>query len=182
MRLRGTNERFERLVMAHMDAAYNLAYWITRDPHEAEEAVQEAMLRAYRFFDSFHGENGKAWLLGIVRNTCYTLYSRNRPSREQEAFDEEQHTPNGPAWEPPLSDPEAEAIRHAERELVNRAIEALPVEYRETLVLRELEGLSYKEIARLLGIPMGTVMSRLARGRSLVQRALAAHFRQEDRR
>ncbi|WP_333845218.1 sigma-70 family RNA polymerase sigma factor [Pelomicrobium sp.] len=181
MRLKGTNERFERLVMAHMDAAYNLAYWITRDPHEAEEAVQEALLRAYRFFDSFHGENGKAWLLGIVRNTCYTLYSRNRPSREQEAFDEEQHTPNGPAGELTLSDPEAAAIRHAERDLVSRAIEALPVEYREALVLRELEGMSYKEIAQLLGIPMGTVMSRLARGRSLIQRALAAHFRQEDR-
>ncbi|PZP51076.1 MAG: RNA polymerase subunit sigma [Azospira oryzae] len=177
------NRRFERLLIPHIDAAYSLAWWILRDHDRAEEAVQEAFLRAYRFFDSFHGGEGKAWLLGIVRNTCYTLYGRERLEREHEAFDEELHTPNGPAQEAeglPLADPEVEAIRNAERALVSRAIEQLPAEFREVLVLRELEGLSYKEIAKIASIPIGTVMSRLARARALVQRMLAAQIKQEN--
>ena len=161
-------ERFERLVLPHLDAAHNLAFWITRDRDQAEEAVQEAMLRAFRFFDGFRGEDAKAWLLGIVRNTCYTLHGRAPDAGRHDAFDEEAH-----GVEQPLGDPERAALARAESEAVNRALAALPAEFREALVLRELEGLTYRQIAAIAQVPIGTVMSRLARARRLLRQALA---------
>lgn len=168
--LRGEDKkrRFERLVLPHMDAAHNLAFWIIRNREEAEEAVQEAMLRAFRFFDGLRGDDAKAWLLGIVRNTCYTLHARAPDAARHEAFDEDIHTA-----EEPLGDPERAALARADSAAVNRALAALPAKFREVLVLRELEGLSYREIAAVAQVPMGTVMSRLARARSQLRRALA---------
>lgn len=173
--------RFERLIMPHLDAAYNLAHWVTRNEHDAEEAVQEAFLRAYRFFGSFRGEDGKAWLLAIVRNTCYTLHGQ-RGAGQHEAFDEELHQPDALAAGADNTvclSPEALAIERATSEMVNGALEELPATFRETLVMRELEGLSYKEIAKIADVPLGTVMSRLARGRQMLQQALAVAVEKE---
>lgn len=160
--------RFERVVLPHLDAAYNLAFWITRNREEAEEAVQEAMLRAFRFFDGLRGDDARPWLLGIVRNCCYTLRGRAPDARQLEAFDEDVH-PGGE----PLADPERAAIARADRARVERALADLPPEFREVVVLREVEGMSYKEIAAVTQSPIGTVMSRLARARGLLRRALA---------
>lgn len=169
--------------MPHLDAAYNLARWLVRNNDDAEEAVQEAFLRAYRFFGSFRGEDGKAWLLAIVRNTCYTLRGRELEAGVCEEFDEQVHLP-GPAAPVAGScvcrDPADIAIEHANRELINRAIENLPVAFREVLVMRELEGLSYKEIAKIVDIPLGTVMSRLARGRQMLYEELVARTKKES--
>ena len=174
--------RFERVIMPHLDAAYNFARWVTRNEHDAEEAVQEAFLRAYRFFGSFRGEDGKAWLLATVRNTCYTLHGQQKGAKLHEAFDEELHQPETLAAGVEKSacrNPEAIAIERATGEMVNRALEGLPTVFREVLVMRELEGLSYKEIAKIADVPLGTVMSRLARGRQLLQQALAAAIEKE---
>jgi RNA polymerase sigma-70 factor (ECF subfamily) len=173
---------FERVIMPHLDAAYNLARWITRNDHDAEEVVQEAFLRAYRFFGSFRGEDGKAWLLAIVRNTCYTLHGQQKAGIGHETFDEELHQPDTLASGTENAicrNPEAIAIERATGEMVNRALEGLPTVFREALVMRELEGLSYKEIAKIADVPLGTVMSRLARGRQLLQQALAAATEKE---
>jgi len=175
--------RFERLIMPHLDAAYNLARWLVRSDDDAEEAVQEAFLRAYRFFGSFRGEDGKAWLLAIVRNTCYTLHTRSKAAGINEEFDEQIHQPETVAASSDgcfSRNPEEILIEHADRELINRALGELPLAFREVLVMRELEGLSYKEIAQIIDIPLGTVMSRLARGRHLLQRALVAHMNKES--
>jgi RNA polymerase sigma-70 factor, ECF subfamily len=155
--------RFEQLVLPHVDAAYNLARWLTRNDHDAEDVVQEAMLRAYRFFDGLRGEP-RPWLLAIVRNACFSWLKRNRPA-DVESLDD-----NAPADE--AAGPELTAARDLERGKLNDAIAALPVAYREVLVLRELEDLSYKDIARVAEIPIGTVMSRLARARRLLAEAL----------
>ena len=168
--------RFERLVLPHMDAAFSLARWLTRDAAQAQDAVQEAYLRAFRFFGTFRGEDARPWILGVVRNACYRLLERERAEPAAQ-FDEQAHGEEavapGTVVRFPL-DPEAAAIARAERELVQRYLRALPPEYREALVLRELHGCSYREIAQIADIPLGTVMSRLARGRRLLQRALAA--------
>lgn len=173
--------RFEMQVLPHLDAAYGLARWLARDVAQAEEAVQEAFLRAFRFFGSFQGEDARPWLLGIVRNTCYTQAERERQDSAHAHFDEELHAAeaasSGAVLRFPV-DPEAAAIGRAERELVHRSLAELPAEYREAVVLRELQGCSYREIARIAGIPIGTVMSRLARGRKLLQRALALRMRE----
>ena len=174
------DERFGRLMLPHMDAAFNLACWLTRDAEDARDVVQESYLRAYKFFDSFHGDDGRAWLLAIVRNTCFTLHRKNNVPHQVEEFDEEIHVPG--AVEPGVStvaNPETALMERANRELVNRAIEALPREFREVIVLRELEGLSYKQIAAVVNIPIGTVMSRLARGRCMIQRSVAGRARKE---
>lgn len=166
------------MIMPHLDAAYNLARWLVRNDADAEEAVQEAFLRAYRYFGSFHGEDGKAWLLAIVRHACYDLHGRHMGAGECEEFDEQIHCPE-PAAEGSYTclcrDPADLAIEHADRERINRAIEELPIAFREVLVMRELEELSYKEIAKIIDIPLGTVMSRLARGRQMLHDALVAH-------
>ena len=160
--------RFAATFLPHLPAAYNLARWLTRDGHDAEDVVQEAYLRAYRSYGGFRGDDGRAWFLAIVRNTGLTWLSRNRPPEPPASFDEARHGP--PADAPGLDERLAGAAR---REALHRALEALPPEFREAVVLRELEGLSYKEVAAVTGVPIGTVMSRLARGRGLLRRALA---------
>jgi RNA polymerase sigma-70 factor (ECF subfamily) len=160
-------ERFEQELLPHLDAAYNLARWLTRDDHDAEDLVQAAYLRALRFFGGFHGSNARAWLLTIVRNACYTWLEQQRARGIAAAFDEEIHGVASDA-----TDPETRLLREEDRQSVRRALEELPPEFREVVVLRELEGLSYKEIAAIAGIPPGTVMSRLARARERLQRRL----------
>ncbi len=169
--------RFEAVILPHLDASYNLARWLLRNDADAEEAVQEAYLRAYRFFDGLRGEDGRAWLLAIVRNTCYTLHGQQPRPGTNEEFDERVHMVDGDSAGGNGSisrDPEALAIVQSDCDRVNRAIEGLPLVFREVLVLREIEGLSYKAIAKIIDIPLGTVMSRLARGRLLLQESLAA--------
>jgi RNA polymerase sigma-70 factor (ECF subfamily) len=167
-------DRFERAVLPHLGAAYNLARWLTRNNHDAEDVVQEAYLRALQFFDRFHGTDGRAWLLMIVRNTCYTWLQKNRPREGTTVFDEALHSdPSETAR------PEVELLRNADKELLRHALEALPVEFREILVLRELEELSYKEIAQIASLPLGTVMSRLARAREQLRRELARHMNRD---
>jgi RNA polymerase sigma-70 factor (ECF subfamily) len=161
----GERVRFEQLVLPHLDAAFNLARWLLRGRAEAEDATQEAMLRSYRFFRGYHGGDVRAWLLQIVRNTCFTWLQKNRPADSMTEFDEEQH----PQVD---STPEALAIAGDNRERLMRAMEDLPPRFREVLVLRELEGCSYKEIATITSVPIGTVMSALARARERLQRVL----------
>jgi RNA polymerase sigma-70 factor, ECF subfamily len=151
---------FEEAVLPHLDAAYNLARWLTRNEDDAQDVVQEAYLRALRFFSGFYGSNARAWLLTIVRNTCYTWLRRNRSAELSCDFDEAVH--DRESDEP---DPETLQVLKVEKQMVNEAIENLPIEFREVMILRELEELSYKEIASVTGVPIGTVMSRLARAR-----------------
>jgi RNA polymerase sigma factor (sigma-70 family) len=165
--------RFERAVMPHLDAAYNLARWLTHDQHDAEDVVQEAYLRAYRFFDGFHGDDGRSWLLAVVRNTCYTWLKRNRPAAPPVVFDEAMHAADE------TFNPEALALQGAAREMLHRALGELTPEFREVIVLRELEGMSYKEIAAVTEAPLGTVMSRLARGRGMLRERLAHRLNEE---
>ncbi len=159
---------FEQVVLPHLNAAYNLARWLTRNDHDAEDVVQEACLRALRFFSGFHGEDGRAWLLAIVRNACFDWLRRYRPGEVPAAFDEDLHSAVDPDHTP-----EGLLIKRADRLKLREALEALPLVWREVLILRELEGLSYKEIADVAGIKLGTVMSRLARARARLQQQLA---------
>lgn len=162
---------FEEALLPHLDAAFNLARHLTRDDHEAEDVVQDACLRALRYFQSFRGGSGRAWLLQIVRHTFYT---RRRRARRAEAlmtdFDDETHVA-----EPGDAEPERRLQREDAGQVLRDAMAELPAAAREIIVLRELEGLSYKEIGRVTGVPVGTVMSRLARARERLRIALAAH-------
>ena len=151
---------FEEAVMPHLDAAYNLARWLTRNESDAQDMVQEAYLRALRFFGGFHGDDARAWLLTIVRNTCYTWLKRNKSAELSGDFDEVVL-----AIESSEPDPEVSHVLKVQKQMINEAIEKLPIEFREVVILRELEELSYKEIASITGIPIGTVMSRLSRAR-----------------
>lgn len=154
-------------LLNHMNAAYNLARWLTQDDDDAEDAVQDAYLRAIRHYDGFNGGDGKSWLLTIVRNRCYDS-ARLRRIREQETpFEEELYNPRQTEL-----DPEASLLRKERAELLREAIAELPWVLREALVLRELEGLTYKEIANIAGVPVGTVMSRLSRARERLQQLL----------
>ena len=164
--------RFEQLVLPHLDAGFNLARWLLRNPADAEDVVQEAMLRAYRFFEHFRGGDARAWLLEIVRNSCYTWLEKHRPSDLMTEFNEEVH-------HRPSADPEKLAVQSAEREHLMRALDSLPPRLREVLVLRELEGCSYKEIAEITGIPMGTVMSTLSRARERLHHTLTSSTAKE---
>jgi len=166
-------ERFERAVLPHLGSAYNLARWLMRDEHDAEDIVQEAYLRAFKFFDRFRGEDGRAWLLAVVRNTCYTALKQNRSRDLMASFDEEVH---GTSTE---LNPEQLLLQKATGEMVRAAMEELPAEYREVLVLRELEGFSYKDIAAIADIPLGTVMSRLTRARTRLQEFLSERMSKE---
>jgi RNA polymerase sigma-70 factor (ECF subfamily) len=157
--------RFEQLVLPHLDSAVNLARWLLRNRADAEDVVQEAMLRAYRFFESFRGGDARAWLLQIVRNSCYSWLEKNRPAELAVEFDEQLH-------QRPGLNPETLAAQADERQRLMLALESLPPRAREVLVLRELEDCSYKEIAEIAGIPMGTVMSTLSRARERLQQAL----------
>jgi RNA polymerase sigma-70 factor (ECF subfamily) len=160
--------RFEQAVLPHLRAAYNLARWITGNDHDAEDVVQESYLRALKFFGGFRGENSRPWLLTIVRNTCFTWLRQNRFSDLNTELDEEIHH-----MEPALGNPESILLAAAQSELVRKAIEELPPEFREVVILREMEDLSYREIADIVSIPVGTVMSRLARARSRLHKLLA---------
>jgi len=168
-------ELFEQTVLPHLDAAYNLARWLAGNDHDAQDVAQEASLRAFKFFGSLRGENARAWLLTIVRNTFYTWLRKNRP-REKiiEINDETLGIEDASA--------KAEAInpQFADADAVRRAIADLPVEFREIVILREMEGFSYKEIADLIEVPIGTVMSRLARARKLLQKRLTTDFKPGD--
>jgi RNA polymerase sigma-70 factor (ECF subfamily) len=168
---------FEQTVLPHLDAAYNLARWLVGNDHDAQDVAQEASLRAFRFFGSFRGENARAWLLSIVRNTSYTWLRKNRPSQNTVEIDDETV-----AGEDALLYTEATTPQFADAEVVRRAIAELPVEFREIVILREMEGFSYKEIADLAEVPIGTVMSRLARARKLLQKRVAAEFEPGDQR
>ena len=162
---------FERLMLPHLNAAHNLARWLMKSDTDAQDAVQESYLRAFRFFDGFHGEDGRAWLLAIVRNTCRSSL-QHRQTTAADEFDEAQHSPSLA-----MSTPEQAAMRAAGISSVQTCIEALPAEYREVVIMRELEDCSYKEIAAAIGAPIGTVMSRLARARARLQKCLAARAR-----
>lgn len=156
--------RFEQLVLPHLDAAYNLARWLASSS-EAEDIAQDAMLRAYRAFDGFRGEDAKPWLLAIVRNCYYTAAARHARRRSVPLADEPDIAADAP-------DPEASAVAADLARRLNEAIAALPDEFREALVLREMEDMSYRQIAGVTDVPIGTVMSRLARARALLRERL----------
>src|SRR5580765_4952722 len=156
------------MILPHLDAAYNLARWLTRDETDASDIVQEAYLRAFRFFDGFHGGDSRAWVLKIVRNTSYSWLQKNRGHDLTTEFDEEQHAVES-------RDPEAALIGKIDGQMIKHLLDELPVEFREIVILRELEGMSYKEIAEIADLPLGTVMSRLARARRRLQTGLGAY-------
>ena len=167
--------RFEQAVLPHLDSAYNLARWLVRNDHDAEDLVQEACLRALKSFEGFRGGDPRAWLLTIVRNSCYTWLEQNRRQEFTTVFDEEIHTA-----EVHSRSPEALLLESTDARRVRDALEDLPPEFREAIVLRELEGMSYKEIADVAGVPVGTVMSRLARARERLQRQLTNSMKRES--
>jgi RNA polymerase sigma-70 factor (ECF subfamily) len=159
--------RFEELVLPHLDAAHNLARWLTRDADDAEDVAQEACLRALKYIGALHGNDARAWFLTIVRHAFYDWCGRNRPAE----IARDDGTAIEMAIDDAAIDPEQAALRSAESRLLADAVAELPLPYREVIILRELEELSYKEIARVADIPVGTVMSRLARARGLLQRS-----------
>jgi len=158
---------FEQAVIPHLNAAYNLARWLTRNGHDAEDLVQEAYLRAFRSFDTFQGQDGRSWLLAVVRNTCFT-WLRKKGDQPTVEFDEHMHSATDQS-------PNAESVLLNQAALgsLQDCLEALPLEFREVIILRELEELSYKEISDIARVPVGTVMSRLARARKRLQQCLA---------
>jgi RNA polymerase sigma factor (sigma-70 family) len=165
---------FEQVTLPFLDAAYNLARWLTRDEHGAEDVVQEAYLRAARYFSSFRGGDGRAWLLGIVRRASFDWLTKWR-AHEKVAYDEGLHDQGDEA-----SDPAVLAMRQFDQVRVRQALEELPPQLREVIVLRELEGLSYQQIAVVAEVPVGTVMSRLSRGRQQLQLRLAACLEERE--
>ena len=162
--------RFDEVMLPHLDAAYNLARWLSGSPTDADDVVQEAFLRAFRFFDGYEGDNPRAWLLAIVRNTWFTEWRRQHSRADATPYDDSLNVDDQlPGWaDESGDDPEKLAVRQDETQLVHRALATLPVEYREVIVLRELEDMSYKDVAAVAGIPMGTVMSRLSRAPPVV--------------
>ena len=158
--------RVETALLPHLDAAYDLARWLVRNDGDAEDVVQDAYVRAFRHVDGLRASDGRAWLLTIVRNTAYT-WLRRRGAAEPATLAVVEDAPDEST-----PSPETALLRDADRTLVRAALEALPVEFREVLVLRELEGLAYKEIATVVDVPIGTVMSRLARARTRLHREL----------
>ena len=171
-------QRFEQLVMPHLDSAYNLARWLTRNDADAQDVVQEACLRAFKYLDGFDGQYANAWLLKIVRNTCYTWLRTNRPAEEAMALEDNLGAVESDATALNLSaqglgrSPELLASERGDARRINALIEELPVAYREVIIMREMDELSYREIANITGVPIGTVMSRLARGRQMLQTGL----------
>ena len=174
MREQSKLTRFEQSILPHLDAAYNLARWLTRNEQDAEDMAQESYLRAFKFFDGFRGTDARAWLLAIVRNTCYTWLQQNRGRETMASFDEEIHSIENEA-----SNPAKLVLKSDDREMLKEALEELPVEFREVVVLRDLEELSYKQVAEIANIPLGTVMSRLARARERLKRILCARLKEK---
>ena len=166
---------FEEMMLPHMDAAHNLARWLLRNEQDAQDVVQEAYLRAFKSFGGFHGSNARAWLLTIVRNTSYTLLKKNRAVDLTTPFDEEIHASGHESVSP------ATILEHGEdADLIRQVMDELPVEFREILTLRHMEGLSYSEIAEIAQLAPGTVMSRLARARARLKQGLAARINKEE--
>lgn len=167
-----SHSEFERLVMVHLDAGYNLARWLTHDPQDAEDVVQDACLRAMTYIASLRGEDGRAWFLTIVRHAFYAWLARNRPAlmvRDDEvALD---------LLVDGADTPEEALVRKVEQVALDAAVAALPLPFREVIVLRELEDLSYQDIARVTEVPVGTVMSRLSRARRLLRGAAGQRVR-----
>jgi RNA polymerase sigma-70 factor (ECF subfamily) len=161
------SDQFEQVIIPHLGAAYNLARWLVRNPDDAEDLVQEAMLRAVRFFGGYRGGDARAWLLAIVRNSCFTWLQRHRAADLAEEFDEQSHTPAASQ-----TSQEDSAVASEEAGRLRGALETIPAVFREAVVLREIEGMSYKEISAVAGVSIGTVMSRLARGRERLRDAL----------
>ncbi|HEU5154073.1 MAG TPA: sigma-70 family RNA polymerase sigma factor [Gemmatimonadales bacterium] len=165
------------MVLPYLDDAYTLARYLVRDPHDAEDATQEAMLKALRHLDQCRADNARPWLFAIVRNTCHTMFRRRGNSAEEVSFDETVHSEEVDAVQP-----DALMIRAADQEAVQRALAALPLPFREVVVLRELQGLSYKEIAEVADVPIGTVMSRLGRARERLESLLGGSAEKEGQR
>jgi len=163
-------QRFEMLALPHLDAAFNIARWLTRNDDDARDVVQDAFVRAMRYFGGFRGDNARAWLLQIVRHTCFTWLRENRSAELTTIDDDDESFPELQA--PAADEPQAVVQRRFERAEIDRAIASLPIAFREVFVLRELEDLSYTDIARIADVPIGTVMSRLSRARALMRRAL----------
>ncbi|HEX4511458.1 MAG TPA: sigma-70 family RNA polymerase sigma factor [Burkholderiaceae bacterium] len=157
-------------MLPHLDAAFNLARWLVRDAHDAEDVVQDAMVRALRHFDGLRGSDGRPWLLAIVRNAAWAWLRQKRPHETTELTDEVLETQL--AQHGPDLNPETLAMRRRERQVLDAAIAGLPLVFREALILRELEDLAYREIAQVLDVPLGTVMSRLARARAMLAASL----------
>ncbi|WP_206998123.1 RNA polymerase sigma factor [Trinickia mobilis] len=173
------NRRFQQMALPHLDAAYNLARWLCGNANDADDVVQEAYLRAFRFFDNFRGDSMRPWLFAIVRRTWYTEWRRRASSPEVQAFEDaepgdESADETFEGWSRSIEDPQTVLIRDEDVRLVHAALEKLPVEFREVLILRELEDMSYRDIAAIADLPVGTVMSRLARGRRKLAAALHA--------
>jgi RNA polymerase sigma-70 factor (ECF subfamily) len=168
--------RFETTVLPHLDAAYNLARWLTRNDQDAQDVVQESFMRALRYFDAMKGAEARPWILAIVRNTCYTWLEKNRPA-DVVPLDDGESGAAPPAAAINTITPEVILLQSANRKLVNQALEDLPVGYREVIVMREIEDMSYRDIASVAGIPMGTVMSRLSRGRELLRASIEIRMR-----
>lgn len=163
--------RFEEIALPHLKAAYNLARWLVRNDQDAEDVVQEAYLRAFKYFGGYRGGESRTWLLTIVRNSCYSWLQQNRARELTESIDETEE-----AEMLDVDNPELQLLQNADTEMVREALAELPLEFREVMVMRELEELSYKEIATIADLPIGTVMSRLARGRKRLRSLLAARM------
>lgn len=173
----GESGQFESAMLPHLSDAYTLARYLTRNDHDAEDVVQDAFLRAFNYRDTYRGEgsgSARAWLLAIVRNTAYSWRRRWTRTDVTTEFDETQHSDS-------ISEqhPETTMVRGATRDAISAALEQLPAEFREVIILREVEGFSYREISEVAGIPVGTVMSRLSRARNRLQRALQHHTRED---
>jgi RNA polymerase sigma-70 factor (ECF subfamily) len=166
--------RFEEIALPHLGAAYNLARWLLHNEHDAEDVVQEAYLRAFKFFSGYYGGDSRSWLLTIVRNTCYTWLQQTRTLRLADPIEDKLDEIGLD-----FADPEMLLLQSIDAHTVRNALQDLPVEFREIVVLREMEGLSYKEIADIVDVPIGTVMSRLARGRKRLQALLTKRMGKE---
>ena len=174
MQEEGETANFEAIALPLVGAAYNLARWLVRDDHDAEDVVQEAYMRAFRFFAGYRGGDSRSWLLTIVRNTCYTWLQQNRSRELSEPIDDKLD-------EVGIStkNPETILLQTMDAQLVRQALEELPIEFREVLIMRELEDLSYRQISTIADLPIGTVMSRLARGRKRLREVLASRMSKE---
>jgi RNA polymerase sigma-70 factor (ECF subfamily) len=165
---------FEQLILPHLNAAYNLARWLTRNESDAQDVAQEAYLRAFRFFGGYQGGDAKSWLLAIVRNTCHTWRQREKRVAAVIPFDEAAHSPSLAAAGEGAPNAEEWVLRQARADALKSCIEALPLEYREVLVMRELEEMSYRQIAEVAGLAIGTVMSRLSRARKRLEECVGS--------
>jgi RNA polymerase sigma-70 factor (ECF subfamily) len=174
LQVQDKHQQFEATVVPHLDAAYNLARWLTGDDQDAQDVVQDAYVRAFKFFGSYHGGSSRAWMLTIVRHTAYTWLRQNRMHDPTTPFDDEM----ADTVVEPIS-LEGSFLQEADYQLLREAIAALPLEFREVIILHEVEGLAYKEIAVVANIPLGTVMSRLSRARDRLQKYLLERMDKE---